>query len=295
MKVGRVLTRLDMKVSIILICGTLFLACVTDKSVGADGPASASSVDPVHPIPPALEKFLAGVPRYSEASSFAILKEVTAPARLFPDYHFFSLVFRMHPIARVAPEPLKEQNILIVSPSGSVQQVNDSAQLEHFFKEKLGSRRDEASQKEVVQAWLALSQTFVQDGMFQFSIPPESLKLTRIDSGAEATGKAVVVPGGGNRGEIIATLHFTSSGELTSVKEERNVQPGVRPICQATRLLDSDPIVRAMAAQDLLIMGRAAMPYLREQRKTATPELAHAIDAISDQIEARESAWEKTR
>ena len=66
-------------------------------------------------------------------------------------------------------------------------------------------------------------------------------------------------------------------------------------MCQATRLLDSDPIMRAMAAQDLLIMGRAAMPYLREQRKTAAPELVRAIDAISAQIEERESAWEKTR
>ena len=288
-----------MKVSVILACGTFFLACITDVSSNpsgvADGPASASSGDPTPPIPAALQKFLAGVPRYGQASSFAMLKEVTAPARLFPDYHFFSLVFRMHPIARIAPEPLKEQNILIVAPAGSVQQVNDSAQLEHFFKEKLGSRRDEASQKEAVQAWLALSQTFVQDGMFQFSVASDSLQLARLDSGTEATGKAVVTPAGGNRGEIIATLHFSSSGELTSVKEERNVQTGVRPMCQATRLLDSDPIVRAMAAQDLLIMGRPAMPYLREQRKTASPELVRAIDAISDQIEARESAWEKTR
>ena len=102
---------------------------------------------------------------------------------------------------------------------------------------------------------------------------PIIFQLARIDSGTEAKGKAVVAPAGGNRGEIIATLHFTSNGELTSVKEERNVQTGIRPMCQATRLLDSDPIVRAMAAQDLLIMGRAAMPYLREQRGTAQPEL----------------------
>ena len=288
-----------MKVSVILLCGTFFLACIADVSSNpsraADGPALGSPADPAPPIPSALQKFLDGVPSYSQASSFTMLKEVIAPARLFPDYHFFSLVFRMHPIARMAPAPLKEQNILIVSPAGSVQQVNDSAQLEHFFKEKLGPRRDEASQKEAVQAWLALSQTFVQDGMFQFSVTSDSLQLARIDSGTEATGKAVVAPAGGNRGEIIATLHFTSSGELTSVKEERNVQAGVRPMCQATRLLDSDPIVRAMAAQDLLVMGRAAMPYLREQRKTAAPELVHAIDAISAQIEARESAWEKTR
>src|SRR6476646_9118926 len=117
-KVGRVSTKPDMKVSVILFCGTFFLACITDVSSNSSGapagPASASSADPAPPIPAALHKFLAGVPRYGQASSFAMLKEVTAPARLFPDYHFFSLVFRMHPIARIAPEPLKEQNILIV-------------------------------------------------------------------------------------------------------------------------------------------------------------------------------------
>ena len=105
-----------MKVSVILVCGTFFLACITDVSSNppgaADGPASTSSADPADPIPAPLQKFLAGVPSYGQASSFAMLKEVTTPARLFPDYHFFSLVFRMHPIARIAPEPLKEQNIL---------------------------------------------------------------------------------------------------------------------------------------------------------------------------------------
>ena len=162
--------------------------------------------------------------------------------------------------------------------------MNDSAQLEHFFKEKLGPRRDEASQKEAVQAWLSLSQTFVQDGMFQFSVPSDTLQLARLDSGTEATGKAVVTPAGGNRGEIIATLQFTSSGELTSVKEEQHVQTGIRPMCQATRLLDSDPIVRAMAAQDLLIMGRAAMPYLREttQNRRARTRPRHRRDLRSN-------------
>ena len=184
-----------MKVSVILVCGTFFLAYIpalTPNPTGAaDGPASTSSADPAHPIPAALQKFLAGVPRYNQALSFAMLKEVTAPARLFPDYHFFSLVFRMHPIARIAPEPLKEQNILIVSPAGNVQQVHDNAQLEHFFKEKLGPRRDEASQKEAVQAWLSLSQTFVKDpnvsilGAFRY--PPTS--STRFRHGGDGQSR----------------------------------------------------------------------------------------------------------
>ena len=99
--------------------------------------------------------------------------------------------------------------------AGPVQHVINTGQLEHFFKEKLVSRREPADQKAAVQAWLALSQTFVQDGMFQFSVPPDSIKLSRTDTDTNATGKAVITPAGGNRGEIMATLHFTSGGDLT--------------------------------------------------------------------------------
>ena len=300
------LTKSDMKALVVLIGATFFLAGMTinlDAEQPGPVPAalstepSASAASENKRVPAALREFLDGVAGYGQASSFAILTEINEPAlaRLFPDDRFFSLVFRMHPVARMVPASLETQNIFIVPKAGPVQHVTNTGQLEHFFKEKLGPRREPADQKAAVQAWLALSQTFVQDGMFQFSVPPDSIKLSRIDTDTNATGKAVITPAGGNRGEIIATLHFTSGGDLTSVKEEQNVQQGVRPICQATRLLDPDPIVRAMAAQDLLVMGRGAMPYLREQRKTAAPELVRAIDAISHQIEVRESAWEKTR
>lgn len=281
------LTRLDRKLLVLLVVAALFFPSMTRAAEQSENKS----------IPGALKEFLAGVAGYSQASSFATLVEVNEPAlaRLFPDYHFFSLVFRMHPIARMAPPSLEMQNVFIVPKAGRVQHVTAATQLENFFKEKLGSRREEVDQKAAVRAWLALSQTFAQDGMFQFSVSQDSLAVAKIDAGTNATGKAEVTPNGGNRGEIMATLHFTPAGELTSVKEERNVQEGVRPICQATRLLDPDPIVRKMAVQDLLVMGRAATPYLRERRKIASPELVQAIDAISEQIEERESAWDKSR
>jgi hypothetical protein len=62
----------------------------------------------------------------------------------------------------------------------------------------------------------------------------------------------------------------------------------MRPICQATKLLDPDPIVRKMAEQDLLIMGAAARDYLLEQRAKAGPELQAAIDRIWERMLARE-------
>jgi hypothetical protein len=58
----------------------------------------------------------------------------------------------------------------------------------------------------------------------------------------------------------------------------------VRPICQATKLLDPDPVVRRMAEDAILVMGRAAEEYLSEQRARATPALRAAIDQIWQRI-----------
>jgi len=45
-----------------------------------------------------------------------------------------------------------------------------------------------------------------------------------------------------------------------------------------------DPIVRRMAEQDVLVMGRAAKPYLDQVRATARPKLQQAIDRIWQRI-----------
>src|SRR5579884_1375587 len=41
-------------------------------------------------------------------------------ARMFPAYHFYSLRFRMYPVARMVPGPLGASNVLAVSPEGAV-------------------------------------------------------------------------------------------------------------------------------------------------------------------------------
>jgi hypothetical protein len=72
--------------------------------------------------------------------------------------------------------------------------------------------------------------------------------------------------------------------KFTNILEKSAVRPGIRPVCQATKLLDHDPIVRRMAEQDLLVMGRAAKPYLDQIRATATPKLQQAIDRVWQRI-----------
>jgi hypothetical protein len=88
----------------------------------------------------------------------------------------------------------------------------------------------------------------------------------------------------GGNGELKAELTI-KEGKLAGVSEKAAIRPGPRPICQATKLLDADPIVRRIAEQDLLIMGLLARDYLMEQREKATPELRRAIDRVWAQIQ----------
>lgn len=88
----------------------------------------------------------------------------------------------------------------------------------------------------------------------------------------------------GGRGHIEMLMALGAAGGLVNIYERAALVPGVRPICQATKLLDRDPIVRRMAEQDLLVMGRAAKPYLDQVRSTARPKLQEAIDRVWQRI-----------
>jgi hypothetical protein len=75
-----------------------------------------------------------------------------------------------------------------------------------------------------------------------------------------------------------------NSGAVRDFSYEAKLQAGMRPICQSTKLLDPDPLVRKMAEQDILIMGSSAKEYLDYQRSHVSPELRRAIDRIWERI-----------
>jgi hypothetical protein len=91
---------------------------------------------------------------------------------------------------------------------------------------------------------------------------------------------------GGGKGDINLTMKFRKDGKVETAAETSKIRPGPRPICQATKLLDPDPIVRRMAEADLLFMGLDARDYLMEQRAQASPALREAIDRLWRRIEA---------
>jgi hypothetical protein len=202
--------------------------------------------------------------------------------KAFPDAFFFALVFRQYPVASIPPEPLKSQNLFIVPKNGKLVHLADTTAMESFFKDNLKKDKDDDAAKTATQAWLVLSQTFRQDGFFKFSVAKDNLKVVEGKGNRKANGKFVVTQGG--KGELTATLTFDERGNLTKVSEESTIKPGVRPICQATKLLDEDPLVRRMAEQDILVMGQACKSYLEEQRAKASPALQQAIDRVWKRI-----------
>jgi FkbM family methyltransferase len=207
-----------------------------------------------------------------------VLLTDAAVARTFPEHRFFIVQFRQHPVVRVPPAPLKAQNLFAVTKEGKVRHLTDPKGLQAFFRTELSPVKEEAPAKDSAEAWLRLREEFTQDGFFKFAIPKEALKAVQSGGRWKASGKVVVVQGG--KGEISGDLTFTDAGKLAKVDETSTVKPGVRPICQATKLLDPDIIVRRMAEQDLLVLGQAAREYLDEQRAQASPALRQAIDRI---------------
>jgi len=235
-------------------------------------------------IPESLTKKLAEFKGAEGGQIISVTDE--ALTREFPGYAFYVLRFRQYPVAVAPPEPLRANNLFVIKSDGSVEHVLNAESLKTLFRTALAVRTD-AEARDVAKSWLQLSKEFHQDGFFRFSIPDDSIQVTAAaNGGLEVTGKAVVDRQGGNTGEIGASLSFDSAGSLTNVSEVVQIHRGIRPICQATKLLDPDPIVRGMAEQDVLVMGATAKEYLNEQRTKASLELQIAIDKIWQRIVA---------
>ena len=199
----------------------------------------------------------------------------------FPDTDFFEVRFRQYPVAVEPPKGLSASNLFLVHKK-EVTPLVSPADLEDFFFDQLAPVEDEDAAADAGLSWLRLTEVFSQDGFYTFSAPEVNVMATP-NGEFIVTGSVTVTAGG--RGSIKAELQFDAfDGSLEDVSETRNVRPGVRPICQATKLLDADPLVRRMAEQDILVMGKSAKGYLDEQRAKAKPKLKAAIDRIWKRI-----------
>jgi hypothetical protein len=204
-------------------------------------------------------------------------------ARALPGSVYFEVLFPQYPVGKLPPPPLKVGNVLAVK-GKEVTAISGEKDLEKFCKANLAPVKGETAAKEATRAWLRLSEALHQDGFYEFTIPEESLSVASSKDGLQVEGKAVVEPKGGNKGEIKVALSFDAAGGLSNAEEKAKLVAGIRPKCQATKLLDPDPVVRAMAEQDILVLGRMGKPYLDEQRAKASPEVQKIIDRLWRQI-----------
>lgn len=255
-------------------CRALGLVVGAALLLGAAAPGRAAEGEPGK-----AEAALRASLEAQKAKHFRILPVSGASLeRLFPGREFFAVRFPQFPVAVLPPPPLRAANLFVAGADGKPRRLSEVPQLQAFFREALPPVRDDRAALAAAQAWLRLAQEFSQDGFFTFDVPADSLRVTTEDGVRTITGKAVVTAGG--KGELSARLTFDAQGRLSEVTENRRLLPGIRPICQATKLLDPDPIVRGMAERDILVMGRAAADYLAQQRAGATPALRRAIDRL---------------
>src|SRR6185295_15665516 len=149
--------------------------------------------------------------------------------KALPSKLFYVLQYRQYPVAQALPEPLAYNNLVAVLPDGKVLLLADINALETLFRSSLAPVKGKAEAATALKAWLRLTQEFNQDGSFEFSIPDNAVEIRAERNGISASGKAVVVPASGNRGEIKVQLIFDSAGKLTKVIENAQIIPGRRP------------------------------------------------------------------
>ncbi|CAN5722859.1 hypothetical protein BH10CYA1_BH10CYA1_48380 [soil metagenome] len=204
-------------------------------------------------------------------------------SRTIPHKLFYVLRFRQFPVAIALPQPYGSNNIFAVDKNGTVEMITSTDKLKQLFERNVHGINSDTAAKNIVKAWLVLAQELAQDGLFHFSIPESG--ISRLEThDMTYKGKSVVEQHAANSGQIEATVAFTPSGEIKSIEQSITLRAGMRPICQSTKLLDNDPIVRKMAEQDLLIMGKDAKPYLDQQRSKVSPALRDAIDRVWQRI-----------
>jgi hypothetical protein len=213
----------------------------------------------------------------------AVVRPITDDfvGRTFPGFSFFGVIFRKYPLAVICPQTqdLRCSNVFFVK-DGRVDFVATIPDLKFFFSAGLDPAPSEAAAGDAASTWLRFSEELKQDLFYTFSAP--EISYMPRDDVTRVRGHAAVMAGGEGQIDVLITLG--AAGSLMQIYEKSALRPGIRPICQATKLLDRDPIVRRMAEQDVLVMGRAAKTYLDQVRATARPKLQQAIDRIWQRI-----------
>jgi hypothetical protein len=206
-----------------------------------------------------------------------------AMEKIFHDHRFYLLRFRQWPVARENPPPLQANNIFAVSDTLKVTLITSAEELLNFFQ-KHGAKQSAAT----ATAWALMHKELLDDGMFHLKLQPDSIKTAKTKLGDRISASVTPHPRGDNGGECVFALQFDNDGNLLSHSVENNLKEGMRPRCQSMRLNHPDAAIRKHAEAELLMMGRDALPYLRERLEIVHPSLAEKIQRLIGRIESAE-------
>lgn len=203
-----------------------------------------------------------------------------AVRKVFPQATFFAVRYRQFPVGFAPPEGLSSSNVFAVSSKDKVTTLTTEEQLKKYYLSQVSMPKLGVDQqaKLAVISWLALTQELVQDGFYKFEILTEGIQV------GKRNGKGRLIVARGGNGEISVNVGLDVKGKPVSIGQQTKVIAGPRPRCQATKLLDADPIVRYMAETELRFMGQPARTYLLEQRAKANSQLRREIDRMLKEI-----------
>lgn len=224
-------------------------------------------------------------PNMPSSGTVTALNDPAINGALRPGLKLYMLRYRVWPIAMEIKPPLQTNNIFALDAKNKIVDIiSEPAQSQKFFGEHVIVVENDEQARKAMTSWLRIQDELAQDGMFIFHSAPESFVVQVAGPNIVISGRSTIEPKGGDSGEVVGKLTFVN-GKLTRADTEKNIQSGMRPICQSTKLLDKDPLVRRMAEQDILIMGRRCKFYLDDQKMKVSPELQEAIDRIWKRIE----------
>jgi hypothetical protein len=206
--------------------------------------------------------------------------------QVIPGYRFFLLYLIQYPVAYGPPDDqLGMACIVAIDGDLAIESIADEYAMQEFYRAHQIEITTEAGCVLAIKAWLHLSHEYKNDGYYTFLVSDDDITVSHVYGDVVewlVDGISRVTAGG--EGAVTAQMAIDFEGLLLYVNEEFELLPGIRPICQSTKLLDPDPIVRKMAEQDLLAMGYKAKEYMFTQRAKASPELQKAMDALWERI-----------
>ncbi len=172
--------------------------------------------------------------------------------RAFPEYYFYLKRFPRYPLARLLPAPLGTNNLFAVKrekperaaaglelPPDQVILITEADMLKKFFLAhaqpiirphiRMTPEGVHNGMKAYAYSWLRLSAELHNDGFFRFRIPAEGLQVAAVPGNRQVTGRAEVIPTGGNAGRLTAVLTFDGGTQLAGIEETVELEVGIRP------------------------------------------------------------------